>query len=181
MLAGLMDIVMIKGSIASNIKEKNSSLLSPFIVFMAAIFYGFASYYSGSFTDTISNNYLLAYFFFSYLFMVASQLGLTLLLWAMGKIFQGKSRFMSVFIAVGYTFLPYGILTSTHSYYTSTRAAGNTTNPVLILILIASILYFTYLLAKVLRLLENFSQTKALSSIIIGFIFFGSFIYLFGY
>ncbi|MCW3489909.1 Yip1 family protein [Dethiobacter alkaliphilus] len=165
----LTDILLIKGSIAENIKQKNSSLLSPCMVLFAAVLYGITSYYSGTFTDQLP-----VYLLFAYIYMVASQLGITLLLWAMCRLFGGTSRFMDVFIAVGYSFIPYGIMAAANAYYTPATTTG-------LVLILASVLYLMYLLTKVLHLLEGFSQTKATFGIIIGFIFVSSFIYIFGY
>lgn len=176
-----MDIVVINGRVAENIKTKKSSLLSPVIVFISAIIYGLSSFYIAIAAGRAEESYLIVYLFFAYFFIVASQLGVALLLWAMCKIFRGTSRFMQVFIAVGYTFLPYAVMASIHSYYFFLREAGQAINPVLAPAFLAAFACFICLLTRVLHLLEGFTWRRALISIAVGFIFFASFVYIFGY
>lgn len=179
----IWDIIAIDGKIAASIRERRSLLLSPLIVFTAAQIHGLTMFYfripSGEATVNIAEAGF--YVVFSYMAVIASQLGMALLLWGIGKVMGGAaSRFVDVFIAVGYAFLPYGILLAANTYRNVLQLQGeNLIIPVLIMT--AAVAYLVFLLTKALHLLSGFPMKRAMSCVLAVFIFVLSFIYLVGY
>jgi len=186
LLNWLWDIGAVDGKIAASIREKRSLLLSPFIVLIAAQIHGLTTFYFKSVVGAGQTNLTEAgyYVVFGYMAMIASQLGLALLLWGIGKVLGGAvSRFIDVFIAVGYAFLPYGILLAANTYHNFLRQAGVSfsNNPLPALIMFAAFVYFMYLLIRVLHLLTGFPMKRAVACVVVSFVFISSFVYLFGY
>ncbi len=181
----LWDIVAVDGKIAAGIREKRSLLVSPFIVLIAAQIHGLTAFYCNSVFDSGQINLTEAafYFVFGYMAMIASQLGIALLLWVMGKLLGGRaSRFIDVFIAAGYAFLPYGILAAANTYYRyAGQGASFSSNTLPVIIMFAAFVYFTYLLTRVLHLLTGFTIRRAFACVAAAFVFIASFVYLFGY
>jgi hypothetical protein len=186
LLNWLWDIVAIDGKVAGSIREKRSLLLSPLIVFTAAQIHGLTMYYLRSVAGADQVNIAEAAFYvvFGYMAVIASQIGIALLLWGIGKVLGGApSRFINVFIAVGYAFLPYGIMLAANTHHNMLAQAGGSVsnNPLPVMIMLAALIYFLYLLTKVLHLLTGFPMKRALASVVVSFVFIISFIYLFGY
>ncbi|MDO9559527.1 MAG: YIP1 family protein [Syntrophales bacterium] len=186
LLNWLWDIVTVDGKIAASIREKRSLLLSPLIVFTAAQIHGLTMFYFRSVVGADQINAAEAGFYvvFGYMAVIASQLGIALLLWGIGKVLGGAaSRFIDVFIAVGYAFLPYGILLAANTYHSmlQQQEASFSTLPLPVLIMLAALAYFIYQLTKVLHLLTGFPMKRAVACVVVSFVFIISFIYLFGY
>lgn len=186
LLNWLWDIVAVDGKIAASIRDKRSLLLSPLIVFTAAQIHGLTMFYyrSAVVADQINTAEAPFYVVFGYMAVIASQLGITLLLWGIGKVLGGApSRFIDVFIAVGYAFLPYGLLLAANTHLTFLRQAGGSISgsPLTVLIMLSAFVYFLYLLTKVLHLLTGFPMKRAAACVSASFVFILSFIYLVGY
>ncbi len=186
LLNWLWDIAAVDGKVAASIREKRSLLLSPLIVFTAAQIHGLTMFYYRSVVgaDQINTAEAPFYVVFGYIAVIASQLGITLLLWGMGKVLGGTpSRFIDVFIAVGYAFLPYGVLLAANTHYNFLRQAGGSIsgNPITGLIMLSAFVYFLYLMTKVLHLLTGFPMKRAVACVAVSFVFILSFIYLVGY
>jgi hypothetical protein len=182
----LYDIIAVDGKVAASIREKRSLLISPVIVFVAAQIHGLTMFYFRSVAGAGQINVAEAAFYvvFGYMAVIASQLGMTLLLWGIGKVFGGaESRFIDVYIAAGYAFLPYGILLAANTHLNFLRQAGGSISdqPLTGLIMLAAFIYFLYLLTKVLHLLTGFTIKRALACVVVSFVFILSFIYLVGY
>jgi hypothetical protein len=186
LLNWLWDIAAVDGKIAASIREKRSLLLSPLIVFTAAQIHGLTMFYYRSVVgaDQINTAEAPFYVVFGYMAVIASQLGITLLLWGIGKVLGGApSRFIDVFIAVGYAFLPYGLLLAANTHLTFLRQAGGSISgsPLTVLIMLSAFIYFLYLMTKVLHLLTGFPMKRAVACVAVSFVFILSFIYLVGY
>ena len=186
LLNWLWDIIAVEGKIAASIRERRSLLLSPLIVFTAAQIHGLTMFYYRSVVGANQVNTAEAAFYvvFGYMAVIASQVGITLLLWGIGKVLGGApSRFIDVYIAVGYAFLPYGLLLAANTHLTFLRQAGRSlsSNPLTGLIMLAAFIYFLYLLTKVLHLLTGFPMKRAVACVSASFVFILSFIYLVGY
>ncbi|GEM_PF-1587702 len=186
LLNWLYDIIAVDGKVAASIREKRSLLLSPLIVFTAAQIHGLTMFYYRSVVGADQINSAEAFFYvvFGYLAVIASQLGIALLLWGIGKVLGGaESRFIDVFIAVGYAFLPYGVLLAANTHLNFLRQAGGSlsANPLIGLIMIAALVYFIYLLTRVLHLLTGFTLKRAVACVVVALVFIASFIYLVGY
>jgi hypothetical protein len=156
------------------------------IVFTAAQIHGLTMYYLRSVAGADQVNIAEAAFYvvFGYMAVIASQIGIALLLWGIGKVLGGApSRFINVFIAVGYAFLPYGIMLAANTYYNILQKQGVafSNNPLPVLIMLAALCYFIYQLTKVLHLLTGFPMKRAVACVLVSFVFIISFIYLFGY
>lgn len=180
------DIIAVDGKIAAGIREKRSLLLSPLLVFTAAQIHGLTMFYYRSVVGADQINAAEAPFYvvFAYMAVIASQLGITLLLWGIGKVLGGAvSRFFDVFIAVGYAFLPYGLLLAANTHFNFLRQAGGSISgsPLTVLIMLAALVYFLYLLTRVLHLLTGFPMKRAVTCVALSFVFILSFIYLVGY
>lgn len=175
----LGDLVAINGKVAADIKENRLTLASNLIVFVAGIVYGLVVFRlrAGGDTGDFNSIYLFFAVLMGFLYMVTSQIGITLLLWAMSRIFKGTARFMSLFSAVGYSFLPYGALAVLIAFFNGTVLTAYLPGLLAILLL----LWLVQVLAKILHLLEGFSLKKAYFCVIFSMLFFGSFIYVFGY
>jgi hypothetical protein len=87
LLKWLWDIAAVDGKVAASIREKRSLLLSPMIVFTAAQIHGLTMFYyrSAVVADQINTAEAPFYVVFGYLAVIASQLGITLLLWEIGR------------------------------------------------------------------------------------------------
>jgi hypothetical protein len=186
LLNWLWDIVAIDGKIAASIREKRSLLLSPLIVFVAAQIHGLALFYykNAASTDQVNIAEAAFYVVFGYMAVIASQLGIALLLWGIGKVLGGAaSRFIDVFISVGYAFLPYGVLLAANTHYNFLQKAGGSISgsPLTGLVMLSAFVYFLYLLTKVLHLLTGFPMKRAVVCVAVSFVFILSFIYLVGY
>ncbi len=186
LLKWLWDIIAVDGKIAASIREKRSLLLSPLIVFTAAQIHGLTMFYYRSVVgaDQINTAEAAFYVVFGYMAVIASQFGITLLLWGIGKVLGGApSRFIDVYIAVGYAFLPYGLMLAANTHLTFLRQAGGSIagSPLTLLIMLAALIYFLYLLTKVLHLLTGFPLKRAVACVTVSFVFILSFIYLVGY
>jgi hypothetical protein len=186
LLNWLWDIVAIDGKVAGSIREKRSLLLSPLIVFTAAQIHGLTMYYFRNVAGADQVNIAEAAFYvvFGYMAVIASQIGIALLLWGIGKVLGGApSRFIDVFIAVGYAFLPYGVLLAANTHFNFLRQAGGSLSdsPLTALIMLSAFVYFLYLLTRVLHLLTGFPMKRAVACVAVSFVFILSFIYLVGY
>lgn len=186
LLNWLWDIIAVDGKVAASIREKRSLLLSPLIVLTAAQIHGLTMFYYRSVVGTNQINSAEAPFYvvFGYMAVIASQIGITLLLWGIGKVLGGApSRFIDVFIAVGYAFLPYGVMLAANTHYNFLQKAGGTMSgsPLTGLVMLSAFVYFLYLLTKVLHLLTGFPMKRAMACIAVSFVFILSFIYLVGY
>ena len=178
-------IIAIEGKLADRIRNNQPSILSPIIVFWSAMLFGFTKvHYSiiavtpdGADVNVVEG---LFYVVFAYMLIIGSQLGLTMLTWSMAKPFGSKARFMQFFINTGYTFLPYGGLLALHTYRLEmgmTLAEA----PLIGLGMLALLLYFLYLVVRVVGLTAGFTMARAATCVTAICIFVGSFIYLFGY
>jgi hypothetical protein len=186
LLNWLWDIIAVDGKVAVSIRDRRSSMLSPLVVFTAAQIHGLTMFYFRSVVGANQINTAEAPFYvvFGYLAVIASQIGITLLLWGIGKVLGGApSRFMDVFIAVGYAFLPYGVLLAANTHLTFLRQAGGSISgsPLTVLIMLSAFIYFLYLMTKVLHLLTGFPMKRAVACVAVSFVFILSFIYLVGY
>lgn len=179
----LFDILIIRGKIAEDIQENNPTILSSILVFLAGFFYGLTMFFvrGESLLGELNFFYLLFFILFGYMYMVASQLGITLMLWAMCRILKGLPRFFALFSVVGYTFLPYGLLVSAITYLNSTTAASPLLRVFLVFTSLTLLALFIYALVRVIRLMQGFSYQKASICVALFLLFFGSFIYVFGY
>ena len=186
LLNWIWDILAVDGKVAASIREKRSLLLSPLIVFTAAQIHGLTMfYYRGAVgADQINVAEAVFYVVFGYTAVIASQTGIALLLWGIGKVLGGvAARFVDVFIAVGYAFLPYGVLLAANTHYNFLQKAGGSmsSNPLTGLVMMAAFIYFVYMLTKVLHLLTGFPMKRAVACVAVSFVFILSFIYLVGY
>jgi len=182
----LYDIIAVDGKVAASIRERRSLLISPVIVFVAAQIHGLTMFYykNAASADQINIAEAAFYVVFGYMALVASQIGITLLLWGIGKVLGGaESRFIDVYIAAGYAFLPYGLLLAANTHYNYMRQAGVplSGNPLTGLLMLAALVYFIYLLTRVLHLLTGFTLKRAFACVAVSFVFILSFIYLVGY
>lgn len=178
-LKTLFDLIVIEGKTAADIRENKPSLTSSLVVLLAGLIYGLVVFYfkSEAIIGELNYYYLIFIVLFGFLYMVASQIGLTLLLWAMSRILKGSPKFMALFSAVGYSFLPYGVLASVVTYYNI--APFN--RLLLVLVISVCILALIYTLTKTIHIMEGFSLKKSFISVVFCLIFFVSFIYVFGY
>lgn len=178
-IQAISEMVTIRGKVAMDIKENRPTLTSSLMVFLAGVIYGLATFYfkSGELIGEQNNYYLVFTILFGFLYMVASQIGVTLLLWAMSKILKGSSRLMTLFSAVGYSFLPYGIFVAIITNLNSFAFYKF----FMLIIALGSFAWWVYNLARIIHLMEDFTFRKALLSVLFFLIFLGSFIYVFGY
>ncbi len=179
----LFDVLLIKGKVAVDIQENNPTILSSTLVFLAGVIYGLSMFFvrGESLLGELNFFYLLFFILFGYMYMVASQLGITLMLWAMCRILKGLPRFFALFSVVGYTFLPYGLLVSAMTYLNSTAATSTLIRVLLVLASLSFLALFICALVKAIRLMQGFSYQKASICVALFLLFFGSFIYVFGY
>jgi hypothetical protein len=86
----LFDVLLIKGKVAVDIQENNPTILSSILVFLAGFIYGLSMFFvrGESLLGELNFFYLLFFILFGYMYMVASQLGITLMLWAMCRILK---------------------------------------------------------------------------------------------
>jgi hypothetical protein len=186
LLNWLYAIIAVDGKAATSIREKRSSLLSPVLVFVAAQIHGLTMFFlrGTSGAEQVNVAEAAAYVVFAYMAVIASQIGITLLLWGIGKVLGGApSRFIDVFIAVGYAFLPYGVLLAANTHFNILRQVGGSMSDATFtgLVMFVAFVYFLYLLTKVLHLLTGFPMKRSMACVSASFIFILSFIYLVGY
>ncbi|MBA4396290.1 MAG: hypothetical protein C0394_02700 [Syntrophus sp. (in: bacteria)] len=186
LLNWLWDIAAVDGKVAASIREKRSSLMSPVIVFAAAQIHGLTMFYfvRGGGAEQVNVVEAATYVVFAYVAVIASQIGIALLLWGIGKVLGGApSRFIDVFIAVGYALLPYGVLLAANTHFNVLRQVGSSMSdaPLTGLVMFVAFVYFLYLLTKVLHLLTGFPMKRAVACVAASFVFILSFIYLVGY
>ena len=179
----LYDIIFIKGKVAKDIEENNPSIISSILVFVAAFIYGLTMFFvrGESLLGELNFFYLLFFILFGYMYMVASQLGITLMLWAMCRILKGLPRFFALFSVIGYTFLPYGVLVSIVTYLNNTTELSMMPQVLLVTTAISFLALFIYSLVRVVKIMQDFSLKKASICVALFLVFFGSFIYVFGY
>ncbi len=179
----LYDIILIKGKVAKDIEENNPTLTSSFLVFAAGFIYGATMFFvrGESLIGELNYFYLSFFVLFGYMYMVASQLGITLMLWAMCRILKGLPRFFSLFSVIGYTFLPYGVLVSIVTYLNSKTVFTIPVQITLVVAALSSLALFIYALVKTVKIMQGFSLRKASICVALFIVFFGSFIYVFGY
>jgi hypothetical protein len=187
LLNWIWDIIAVDGKVAASIRDRRSSMLSPLVVFMAAQIHGLTMFYfrGAAGADQVNIAEAATYVVFAYMAVIASQIGIALLLWGIGKVLGGApSRFIDVFIAVGYAFLPYGVMLAANTYHNVMRHAAGATfssQPLPGLIIMAALVYFIYQLTRVLHLLTGFPMKRAVACVVASFVFIISFIYLVGY
>lgn len=177
-------VIAIEGKLADRIRNNQPSILSPILVFWAAMIYGLTKvYYSvvlAADDGVINAVEALFYVVVAYMLIIASQLGLTMLTWSMAKPFGSQARFMQFFINTGYTFLPYGGLLALNTYRIEMDLSLVGT-PHIGLSMLALFAYFLYLVVRVVGLTAGFTMARAATCVTAICIFVGSFIYLFGY
>lgn len=170
---------LIRGKIANNIRDNKPSLISTLLVLVAGVIYGTVVFYlrGRALVGEVNYYYLTFTILIGFLYMVASQIGITLLLWSTCRIFKGSPKFMQLFSAVGYSFLPYGALAAVGAYYGADPFNGF----LLATIVLACLTLLVYALTKIIYLMEGYSYKKAFLCVACSLIFFGSFVYVFGY
>ena len=179
----LIEMVFLKGDPAKRIKNNNSSIYSIILVMVAGGIHGLTLFcFRGeALVGELNYYYLVFFILFGYLYMVTSQLGITLMLWAMCRILKGLPKFFTLFSVLGHAILPYGLMVSTLTYW---QTLTDPTLATFISLLFAALIFgalFVYSLVKVVALMQTFSYKKSIVCVALLLIFFGSFVYVFGY
>lgn len=174
-----VDLVAINGKVAADIKDNRLTLTSNLIVLLAGVVYGLVIFNIKTVNSIAEQNFIFLLFavLLGFLYMVSSQIGITLLLWAMCRLLKGRVPFMALFSAIGYAFIPYGILAVLIAYFNGAVL----TNYLLGILAALVLLWLVQMLAKIIFVIEDFSLKKAYMCVVFSMIFFGSFIYVFGY
>lgn len=178
------DLLLIQGKIADNIRENKPSMISNLAVLAAAFIYGTVAFYirGPEILGELNYSYLIFFIVFGYLYMVISQIGITLVLWASCKIVGSTAGVFVLFSNVGYVFIPYGSFVALFTYYTSAGAELPLIGSILAMAAaVATFLLFAYGLIRVVHLIQDFSIKKAFTCVAISIIFLSSFLYIFGY
>ena len=116
----------------------------------------------------------------SYAFMIALQIGITLLLWTILRLFRAKSGIMKTFSMVGYIVLPYALLSVlVNNYFSDLNSVFSDNRAVLIssILLLIAVIYFIFV--KIIKVLEGFSNTKSMIGVAVLYVFIGSILYMF--